>query len=128
MTLTVKRVYRFSTNLDTGCDAEDICDQTLLMRDNRTVDVRALYKDAIYDFFFYLDRAYVNDRYMPPAHLATVLLKMHSDLLANYHSKKKGPKAVYLTDDKKNNTPALILSEFKHSDFLNNRVEKETDC
>ena len=74
-----------------------------------------------------MNREYVKDRYMLPAHLATVLLKMHSDLEACYRSKKRGAKAVNLTEDKKNATPALILDYVKHSNFLNNRVEKETD-
>ena len=39
---------------------------------------------------------------MPPAHLATVLLKMYSDLEAYYYDNHKGPKAVNLAEEKKN--------------------------
>ena len=72
------------------------------MVDNRTAEIRALYKEAIYDFFTYLDREFTKESCMPAVHLATVLLKMHSDLEACYHNNHKGPKAVNLTEDKKN--------------------------
>ena len=49
-----------------------------MMVDNRILDIRALYKTAIYDFLYtYLPKNYIEDRYMPHAHLATVLLKMY---------------------------------------------------
>ena len=73
-----------------------------MMVDNRTAEIRALYKDAIYDFFYNLDREFVNENCMPAVHLATVLLKMHSDLEACYYNNQKVPKAVNLTEDKKN--------------------------
>ena len=55
------------------------------MVDNRTAEIRALYKDAIYDFFIYLNREFTKACYMPAVHLATVLLKMYSDLEAYYY-------------------------------------------
>ena len=73
-----------------------------MMVDNRPAEIRALYKDAIYDFFFYLDRVFTKECYMPAVHLATVLLKMYSDLEAYYYDNHKGPKAVNLAEEKKN--------------------------
>ena len=73
-----------------------------MMVDNRTAEIRALYKDAIYDFFFYLDREFTKESCMPTFHLDTVLLKMYSDLEACYYNNHKGPNAVNLTEDRKN--------------------------
>ena len=61
MTMTVKDVYRFSAKLDTDCDDDDISKQTLMMVDNRPAEIRAIYKDAIYVFFFYLDRVFTQE-------------------------------------------------------------------
>ena len=73
-----------------------------MMVDIRPAEIRALYKDAIYDFVFYLDREFTKESYMPALHLATVLLKMYSDLEAYYYDNHKGPKAVNLAEEKKN--------------------------
>ena len=94
------------------------------MVDNRPAEIRALYKDAIYDFFFYLDRVFTKESYIPAVHLATVLLKMYSDLEACYYSKQKGPKAVNLTEEKKMAAPALILSYDLHSAYVCNKDPK----
>ena len=102
MSMTIKDVYRYSDRLDTDCDDQDISKQTLMMVDNRPAEIRTLYKDAIYGFFFYLDRVSTKESYMPAVHLATVLLKMYSDLEAYYFDNHKGNKAVNLTEDKKN--------------------------
>ena len=72
------------------------------MVDNRPAEIRAFYKDAIYDFYYLVDKEYTKESCMPADHLATVLLKMYSDLEACYYSKQKGPKAVNLTEEKKN--------------------------
>jgi hypothetical protein len=56
---------------------------------------------------------------MPYAHLATVLLKMYKDFEDQYHAKKKGPKAINITAEKKETTPALIIDALKLGSFLN---------
>ena len=90
-----------------------------MMVDNRILDIRALYKTAIYDFLYtYLPKNYIEDRYMPHAHLATVLLKMYKELESLYHEKKKGPKAINLSAEKKEKTPVLVIDAIKLGTFL----------
>ena len=91
------------------------------MVDNRPAEIRALYKDAIYDFFYYLDRVFTKECYMPAVHLATVLLKMYSDLEACYYGKQKGAKASNLSEEKKKAARALILSYDMHSAYVSNK-------
>ena len=88
------------------------------MVDNRPAEIRAFYKDAIYDFFYLLRREFTEESCMPAVHLATVLLKMYSDLEACYYGKQKGAKAVNLSEEKKKTTLALILSCDKHSAYV----------
>ena len=71
------------------------------MVDNRPAEIRAFYKDAIYDFYCLVDKEYTKESCMPAVHLATVLLKMYSDLEACYYGKQKGAKAVNLSEEKK---------------------------
>ena len=52
-TFTVKDVYRYSHKLETACAHPDINHQTLTMVDNRTSEIRSLYKCAIYQFIHY---------------------------------------------------------------------------
>jgi hypothetical protein len=52
------------------------------MVDNRTSEIRTLYKEAIQEFICgWLPKWYIEDgRWMPLVHLATVLVKMQKDL------------------------------------------------
>ena len=92
-----------------------------MMVDNRPAEIRAFYKDAIYDFFYLLNKEFTEESCMPAVHLATVLLKMYSDLEACYYSKQKGPKAVNITEEKKKAARALILSYDLHSAYVSNK-------
>ena len=61
---------------------DDISEQAFLMIDNRTSEIRGLYKEAINDFIYgWLKKWYFEDgACMPLLHLAYVLVKMHKDL------------------------------------------------
>ena len=78
----VKDIYRFSSKLSLANLSDDISEQAFIMVDNRTSEIRVLYKEAINDFIYgWLNKWYYDDgRYMPLFHLATVLVKMHKDL------------------------------------------------
>ena len=61
---------------------DDCSEQAFLMVNNRTSEIRGLYKDAINDFIYaWLKKWYYDEeRYIPLVHLATLLLKMHKDV------------------------------------------------
>ena len=61
---------------------DDITQQAFLMVDNRTSEIRGLYKEKIDDFIYgWLKRNYYDHGVLFPLfHIATVLLKMHKDL------------------------------------------------
>ena len=57
-TFTVKDVYRYSHKLETACADPDINHQALMMVDNRTSEIRSLYKVAIYEFLEWMEKSY----------------------------------------------------------------------
>ena len=64
---------------------DDISEQAFIMVDNRTSEIRGVYRDAINEFIYgWLKRKYYDDMYFPLFHVATVLLKMHKDLDDRY--------------------------------------------
>ena len=75
-------IYRFSSKLSLSHVTDDCSEQAFLMVDNRTSEIRALYKEKINDFIYgWVKRTYYDHGVLfPLVHIATVLLKMHKDL------------------------------------------------
>ena len=132
LTLTIKDVYRFSSELVLGVDSDDPGEQELQMVDCRTADTRSVYKMAILEFIFeYLPKTWMEEYCIPAAHLATVLLQLFKDREAmwkSYPHKIKNAKAISNPDKEK--ALALVLNATKLGDYLNRGKEppiKEED-